>query len=483
MNKRILSVIVISFALILPGCGMQKVRQSQAVSSAKSSAAAAEGGSKSSKSSSNAAANTKSLTERLAELKPTTPERPGPVLTPEDKPAHLEPHENVANSKLPRVDITLPDDYALTKADYTAGNISISNAGDYDLPSSAGKVRLRGNSTADAEKKSFKIKFDSKQSVYGRDPEKSWTLVSNCYDLTGIHNYVSYKLYESLVPKGTFCTLCKFVDVYVNGAYQGVYNLCDQVETGKGRVPIKGTLGETPDKCDYLIEEDFRAPTEKPNGENLEWFWLNWVNHAYKVQSPEKDDGLTKEHTAYIKSYLEDVYAAIKLKDWDAINSLMDVDSFIIGQTVAEITKNYDIFQASLFMYKKAGGKLTFGPAWDFDTTFGSCPLGEEGLPEGYATDLNPFFGGLMEVPEYRSKYVAYFNEHLNEMITQINTSIDHVNESYGENLEKDFQNWGVKSMYYGIPEMQKLTSHAAQTDFMKQWLTKRTQWLTQNYK
>ncbi len=502
-NKKSLLVILLTAALILSGCGMKNageiqvdISQPGGISSTKNSYAntgrpplsnqitgRSNGRTSDQTTDQDAAQSTKTLRERLAELNPPVPERPGPVATPDVQPTCLDDHENIPDSKLPRVDITLPDDYALTKSDYTAGTISISNAGDNDLPAAAGQVRIRGNSTADARKKALKIKFDSKQGVFGRNPEKSWTLLANCFDLTGIHNYVSYSLYDRLTPEGTFSPLCEFVDVYVNGAYQGVYNLCDQVETGKGRVPISGKPGKTPETSDYLIEEDFRVPTEEPDSENLEWFWLDWVNHAYKVKSPEVKDGLTEEHTAYIKNYLEDVYAAIRLKDWEAIESLVDVDSFIIGQSVAEITKNYDIFQASLFMYKPADGKLTFGPVWDFDTSFGSCPLGEEGYPNGYATALNPFFGGLMNVPEYHERYIAYFNEHKKEMVSYINSTIDRVDSFCGENLENDFQNWASGYMWYGIPEMQKLYSHAEQTAYMKQWLTERVEWLSKYYK
>ena len=478
-KRRLIIITIMIIAMVLSGCGGKKVRQSLAAGSSMSSSTVAESSSQS------AAVNTEDLSKRMASLGLKKPTRPGPVRTPDDQPVHLETHENVANSKLPKVEISLPDNYGLLKSDYTTAVITITNAGDNNLPASEGQIRIRGNSTAgaDVDKKSFKIKFDKKQALFGRDPEKSWTLLANAFDLTGIHNYVSYGLYDKLTPEGTFSSICQFVDVYVNGAYQGVYNLCDQIETGKGRVPLKATIGDTPEQCDYLIEEDFRAPTEKPDRENLEWFWMDYTNDAFKIQSPEEKDGLAKEHTAYIKSYMENVYAAIVLKDWNAINSLIDVDSFIIGQSLAEITKNYDIFQASLFMYKKADGKLTFGPAWDFDTTFGSCPLGEEGLPEGSATEANPFFGGLMKVPEYREKYVAYFNSHVNEMVTYINSTIDNADAAFGENLEKDYQNWSAKFSYYGVPEMQKLKTHKEQTAFMKEWLSKRVEWLTKTYK
>lgn len=41
--------------------------------------------------------------------------------------------------------------------------------------------------------------------------------------------------------------------------------------------------------------------------------------------------------------------------------------------SVNEIVKNVDTGWDSFYMYKDAGGKLCFGPVWDFDIALGNA--------------------------------------------------------------------------------------------------------------
>ena len=91
-------------------------------------------------------------------------------------------------SQLPRIDITMDDDYMLSRKDYTGCSVQISNASEYDLDKTEAKIRIRGNSTAHADKKNYKIKFPEKISLFGGGEEKSWVLLANVDDITGIHN-------------------------------------------------------------------------------------------------------------------------------------------------------------------------------------------------------------------------------------------------------------------------------------------------------
>ncbi len=484
-TRIMVTALILSTALLVTSCGQRKSTSRLTVQARRETSSSGAQGSVSQRisgSNQSSGIDRKSIEEKAVSLGLSTPTRPEKNPISPMKPVRLGNHKNIDNSTLPRVEITLPDDYQLGKDDYTTATISITNSGDNNLPASSGKVRIRGNSTAEPAKKSLKIRFDSKQSVFGREPEKTWTLLANCFDVTSIHNYVCYNLWDHLTPEGTFSSLCEFVDVYVNGNYQGVYNLCDQIETGKGRVPVKGNIGESPEQTEYLIEEDFRAPRENPDEEGLNWFWLSWSNHPYKVKSPETKDGLTKAHTEYIRDYMDEVFISLRLNDWERIQQLMDVNSFIIGQAIAEISKNSDITQASMIMYKTADGKLTFGPAWDFDTTFGTCSEEKYGAPEGFSTENSIIFGGLMGIPEYKAKYTEYFNSHLNDMIAFMNDTIDKASSSFGANLENEYKIWGHYSQHFGVEEMKKLTSHAEQIAFMKKWITARAAWLHEAY-
>lgn len=412
-----------------------------------------------------------------------SPERPEPRSHIQIEPVKLltQPVEPLENSTLPRVDIVLDDDYLLSKDDYTTAEISISGADEFDIDSKVAGVKLRGNSTVEPWKKPLRIKFDEKTSVFGRPAEKSWTLLANFYDKNLLHNYIAYDLYDYLTPDGTFSSLVVLVDVYVNGGYQGVYTLCDQIETGSGRVDISSKASDNPEMTDFLIEHDYRASllngTDGDEGEG--WFWMHNVNESFVVKSPDFEDYDMEKQTAYIKAYLDDTYDAILEKDWAKIQEYIDVYSFIIGYMVAEMVKSQDIAQSSVYMTKKANGKLTFGPLWDCDLSMG---CGDTGLPdEELFAEKSFLFSALMKVPEFRNAYVNKYNEvhddALSHMITRINT----VYNEHKSVLANDYDVWG-SNYFWCNDEIKALVGYESQIEYMKTWLEKRMQFLSETY-
>ena len=411
-------------------------------------------------------------------LKLVSPERKTHEAKPDVRDARMAEAETVLkNSSLPRVNIYMENDYLLYKSEYTRAMIGISNAGEYDLEPQEGSVRIRGNSTSLEKKLPLKIHFDKKQGVFGHPGEKSWTLIANYYDKTALHNKIAYDIYEYLSPEGTFVPMCEFVDLYVNDMFCGVYTLCDQVETGDGRVDIRSKTDAAPDETDYLIEQDYRAYFDGGGTEGLDWFYSTWTEDCFTVESPE-DKYLNEEKTAYIQDYIDQVYEAGLLGRWDVIQSLIDVDSFIAGFMAADMIKSVDVRQSSVYFYKLGGGKLYFGPLWDCDLTFGS---GEEGGVEASMAEGNFLFAALIRTPEFRHMYIDRYNAVRDDVQEFVLGKIDEYAEKYNAELSNEFQNWTL-DMNFCCEEMQQIADYNGQIEFMKTWFVDRLEWLDMRY-
>ena len=368
------------------------------------------------------------------------------------------------DSKLPRIDITLDEDYILSK-DYSRCEIAMSGAGNYNISKTPGQVRIRGNWTSKCEKKPLKIKFDTKISMFGRNPEKSWTLLANYMDNTQIHNWISYDLYKFLSPEDQFVPMCEYVNLYINGVFIGLYTVSDQMETGRGRINIKNGHGSTPSHTDYLMEQDFRLGEQEPEGEDVYWFWSRYENIMFSIKSP--DENLTEKDLNYMRDYIDAVYVLAKHGDYDEVEKLIDVESFIRYMVVQDVIRNADVFKASLFYLKPAGEKMSMATVWDCDLTFG----GLGGYPNGSMIFYNYLFDALMSMPEFRQQYVDYFFEHDQLIRDHINEEIDRVSELYYEDFENEYFNWEYYNTEYMMPEMNGLESYSDQIDMMKWWL------------
>ena len=66
---------------------------------------------------------------------------------------------------------------------------------------------------------------------------KKWNLLANHGDKTLLRTRLAFKISSLFEMKYT--PACLPVDLMVNGEYKGNFDLCDQVEQGKGRVEIE----------------------------------------------------------------------------------------------------------------------------------------------------------------------------------------------------------------------------------------------------
>ncbi|MCH5350868.1 MAG: CotH kinase family protein [Clostridiales bacterium] len=380
----------------------------------------------------------------------------------------------------------------VTREAYVDSVITLTNTEDkYVLDSLKSSFKGRGNgSWNEGDKKGYKIKFDKKQSVFGREKNKHWVLIAcnNFDDITMSRNYLAYNMAGEVFDGIEYTTPAYWVDLTVNGEYRGVYLLCEHVRVDKGRVDIESEYGV--DDTGYLIEYDAYAGGE----EGVDFFRISGVKYGFTVHSPDPEDGkyeaeggITKERfkqqVAYIKNYISRVYSAALSGDYATFSSLVDVDSFVDMYVLHELFKNVDTGYSSFYLYKKPGGLLYAGPAWDFDaTTSGATDRGDRS-PQGiYVADAvrsgSNYTASELFISLYKtSGFLNAVKARWKVLSPKIRTFLDQrLNDAvYEENkaaMGKNFAKWKYK------------TQAAAERDWLndikalKQWLLDRITWL-----
>src|SRR5574344_2199643 len=167
------------------------------------------------------------------------------------------------------------------------------------------QIRGRGNSTwTSMPKKSYRINFNAKEKFLGKGyaNAKSWTLLANCTDKSMIRNALTRDLGEFIRMKNT--PAAKFVDFYLNGIYQGSYQISDQVEVKPHRVDISEqdeTLTATSNITGgYLLEVDGFADTSE------KYFYTGTKNIYVRIHYPD-EDYIKSNQSAYISNYVSAV--------------------------------------------------------------------------------------------------------------------------------------------------------------------------------
>ena len=269
--------------------------------------------------------------------------------------------------------------------------------GTYETDSAVSTFKGRGNGSWGEAKKGYRIRFDRKLSLFGCARSRHWLLLpaSGFGDQTLLRMRTAYDLARQLFDGLEYSVYAQSTDLYVNGIYQGVYLLCEQIRVEAGRIGIESEYGVN--DTGFLIEYDAYAKGTK----GIDYFNINdgetpdLVTYRFSVHYPQPDEyaDFVSEETyraqiSYITEYVRRVYkTAIVDRDFDALAELVDVDSLVDMYILDELYKNTDAGWSSFYLYKKPGGKLYFGPPWDFDgTTVGA--RGEENDPNGiYVAD------------------------------------------------------------------------------------------------
>ena len=130
-------------------------------------------------------------------------------------------------------------------------------------------VNVRGNTSAGYPKKPYKVKLDKKASPFGLGSVKSkhWVLLANMPDMSNMRNKLAYDFAASIGVKGMKST---WVEVVLNGRYDGLYQFCEQIRVAKDRVNVFDWEGYSEDSG-YTAED---LSWIDPSGIDVNGGWL-----------------------------------------------------------------------------------------------------------------------------------------------------------------------------------------------------------------
>ena len=362
-------------------------------------------------------------------------------------------------------------------------------------------VKTRGNSSfVEYDKKQYQIKLETAQSLFGMAAGKRWILTANATDHSLIRNALSRRLGKEMgFP---MCGDGQFLDLYINGEYQGNYYLCERIEVSDTRLDItdlekltekvnKGTdlssfedvWGEAsrakqipndpPDITGgYLFEREFYDRFEKEAFENESYFRTN-AGECFIMESPES---ISVRQMEYISGLVQEAENAILSEDgYNADTGLyyldyIDLDSFAGKYVLEETVKNYDGGSSSSYFYKdrdQKSRKIYAGPPWDYDLTFGSNPdfIGElDTSPEELTklltnTNGTPWFGALYDKEEFFTRVTQIYESAVRPVLERFikeDGDIDELEEKLSSSAAMDQVRWN--EMYAAAGNGQDLT-------------------------
>jgi len=398
---------------------------------------------------------------------------------------------------IPQVYIELHDGKKITNIDRETkifANMRVENANGSKYASRElydGMIRIkgRGNSSWNGtDKKSYSIDLvnivDKKIDIplLGMPADADWILYASYFDKTFLRNYFSYDLATAM---GHWASRSRFIELFINGDYRGLYAVCENIKKGENRVDV-GSVGNSGTKLTggYIFEQDYPQRMQAEGSQFIKSSRL--YEGRYYGDFPRTDflyfgfkypaDGdRTPEQTQYITDYIAGFEAALYGTDFadpdEGYRKYIDVNSFVDWYIISELAADWDhsYFLSSCWFTKPQGEKLKIGPVWDFDVGY------KTSANDMRVLNNNPWIKRLWEDETFRQLVFDRFVE----VIPMIENSLSRIENMAAElarrgAIDRNFEKWDILGKPIWTETMPIPETYEGEIRKLTQWIRQR---------
>ncbi len=362
-------------------------------------------------------------------------------------------------------------------------------------------IEIRGSTSQQYPKKSYGLETRDalggklNVSLLGMPSENDWILYGGYPDKTLMRNEITYNLFSKMQPYSPRYVYCELV---INNQYMGVYTLLERVKRDNNRVDIAKL--DLDDNAGDSLTGGYIIKVDKPTGSSSTAWTSPYQTKVQFLYHDPEDIELTAPQLNYIKNYVTDfenaVYGPGFSNPTTGFRAYTDVGSFIDFFLMEELGRTVDGYRSSSFMYKdkdSKGGKLTCGPMWDFNLSYGNADYCEgydtTGWQYNFATVCPTFtseppnwWSRMLQDTVYANQMKCRWTELRMGILktTDVNNWIDSVALYLNESQQRNFTLWPIMGTYvnwnYFIG-----ANYQEEVDYLKWWFQSRSEWMDTN--
>ena len=314
-------------------------------------------------------------------------------------------------------------DYPSKHADKFKKKLSVDvkiKVGDNIVYDKKARMAYRGSSSLNFKKKSYAFcpgadmcgldedkspdyvktkKIDMLKLITGSDKDfakdKDWVLYAATPDPSMMRNILAMETFSAMT--GKWGVKNQYVELYVDGVYQGVYVFMDKITQNKGRVNVEWKVdGSSKGFIVKFDKTDLADRYEIPNGDQKTFesamktgntgviSYGTEIDQRFEIEYPEKEDviddgGSWTDVYTFVKGKIDAFESALKDGDFNTVRTIIDYESWADFFILTEFAKNGDGYRAScVFVYE--GGLLKAYPLWDYELSFDNETRQEHGI-------------------------------------------------------------------------------------------------------
>ncbi|MDX2362486.1 MAG: CotH kinase family protein [Crocinitomicaceae bacterium] len=328
-------------------------------------------------------------------------------------------------------------------------------------------IELHGNSTLLVDKKSYDIELrdefgeEVSRKLLDFSSEEDFILLAQYFDRSHFRNALAFDLWEKL---GHYSPKHRYVEVHVNGIYQGVYLLAEKIKVDQNRVNLNVSYGTHWHSSDpFLMKLDvgsYNVPSRTVDLEGNDIY--------YNLIYPKEviNQGVGNEVirvTEQVERSIDNI--VLNRQGIEHYSTNIDVASFADYFLITELSKNPDGYKDSYFYRNRLdvndpeSRKLHMGPVWDFDLAFGNVDYQNFRSAEGWAYIQSRESHHVRKFPAFWYKlicdpeFIGLCMERLQEIKTlfpknDLLNRAGAVHYAMKDDFKKDTELWGEGSIH-----------------------------------
>jgi hypothetical protein len=376
------------------------------------------------------------------------------------------------------------------------------------VPDFAGRsaMHVRGQTSSGFPKKPYAWEAwdenndDDKVTLLDFPRESDWVLHAPYSDKTLMRNVVAYGCAADINGTGGGMRT-RYVELFLNpdggeismADYRGVYVIVEKIKRDPERVDVEklNSLTTAPELVTggYIFKKD-KEPYTQP-----------WTTATSGIPLDTHDpEILNTAQATWLRGHVNDFESALQGPDFadpaTGYAAYIDVRSFIDNHLSVELFKNIDGYRISQYYHKSRTGRIRALPVWDYNLAFGNADYYDGQFPTGWyyqIPDLTPtdyyWYPRLFQDPEFVLSYWDRFwqlrrglfaDAALMARIDAADAELDQPDSSGISAVTRNFNRWQVLGTYVwpNAAGAQTRTTHQAEVNWMKSWLTNRMAWV-----
>ena len=347
------------------------------------------------------------------------------------------------------------------------------------------KMKGFGDAVWRMTKKTYLLSFDQKINLLGAGSGEAsdWVLAANHADVTMLRNYLAYTAAKNVLTKIPYVTGSAFVQLYINGEYEGVYQVLERVQFDENRLNYTFESGKT--DTNYLVLLDFEADIQIDSLSGTNCFAIS--NQKFYIAN----EGVNAQQCSFVSNYYNEMITAVNNGNQAQVEKYLDIDSVVDTYILHEFFKNTDVGYSGFYMVKEKGGKIVFTAPFDFYRSAGNDERVEDTSASGLCAGngvtkhdgANPIMYRLMRRRWFVDKVVARWNE-VKDGLKESSATLDTFYNAHKSDLEKNFEKWdviGEKTDKQPVTVI-KLKTYEANVNYLKKWLDDRHSWMNRYF-